>query len=709
MTMNKYNFANVVVRWVLSSVLFGLAALPAWAADVAVNSITAIDVSSQTGDKMMLKFTLSDKASVPASFTVNNPPRIALDFPNTSNATGKNSIPVGGSSTLRSVNVVEVAGRTRVVLNMDKASTYETRIDGNNLFLSLSTPSGNAVTSSNVSTQFAAAPAATVAGSVIKNIDFRRGKNGEGKIVVDLPSNATGIDIRQQGRNLVVDFAKIGLGKDLERRLDVSDFGTPVQKIDASVHVGNTRMVIEPKGIWEYSAYQTDNQFVVEVKQIVEDPTKLTQGSKFGYRGDKLSLNFQNVEVRTVLQVIAEFTGMNIITSDTVNGSLTLRLKDVPWDQALDIILQAKGLDQRKNGNVVWIAPRDELALKEKLELESKQFISELEPLRTETFQLRYHNAEAIQKILAEGGSNQCLLSRRGSAVIDTRSNILFIQDVPSRLEEIRSILAKIDVPTKQVLIEARIVSAGENFSRELGSKFGIQGQNIKNSTKTGVAGSIEKSAGLAGGAAVGGTDGLNWSFPTNAAATGASGSGMLGISVLNPSQGVMVNLELSAMESDGKGKILSSPRIVTGDQQKAMIEAGVQVPYRSVSANGTNVQFKDAVLSLAVTPRITPDGRVLMELEIKKDEPDWTRAVAGEPPIDKKLVKTNVLVANGETAILGGVYEQNDKSVTTKVPLLGDLPIIGYLFKHTQKLNDRTELVVFITPKVLDDTMAIR
>ena len=707
MTMNKYKFANVVVRWFLSCFLLGVA-LPSLAADPGANSITAIDVSAQTGDKMMLKFTLSDKASVPASFTVNNPPRIALDFPNTSNATGKNSIPVGGSSTLRSVNVVEASGRTRVVLNMDKVSTYETRIDGNTLFLSLSTPSGNAVTSSNVSTQFAAAPIAPAAGSAIKNIDFRRGKNGEGKIVVDLPSNATGIDIRQQGRSLVVDFAKIGLSKELERRMDVSDFGTPVQKIDASVQSGNARMVIEPKGIWEYSAYQTDNQFVVEVKQIVEDPTKLTQGSKFGYRGDKLSLNFQNVEVRTVLQVIAEFTGMNIITSDTVNGSLTLRLKDVPWDQALDIILQAKGLDQRKNGNVVWIAPRDELALKEKLELESKQFISELEPLRTETFQLRYHNAEAIQKILAEGGSNQRLLSRRGSAVIDSRSNILFIQDVPSRLEEIRSILAKIDVPTKQVLIEARIVSAGENFSRELGSKFGIQGQNIKNSTKTGVAGTVDKSAELAGGTAVGGTDGLNWSFPTTGAAAGL-GSGMLGISVLNPSQGVMVNLELSAMESDGKGKILSSPRIVTGDQQKAMIEAGVQVPYRSVSSNGTNVQFKDAVLSLAVTPRITPDGRVLMELEIKKDEPDWSRAVAGEPPIDKKLVKTNVLVANGETAILGGVYEQNDKSVITKVPLLGDLPIIGNLFKHTQKLNDRTELVVFITPKVLDDTMAIR
>lgn len=707
MTMNKYKFANVVVRWFLSCFLLGVA-LPSLAADPGANSITAIDVSAQTGDKMMLKFTLSDKASVPASFTVNNPPRIALDFPNTSNATGKNSIPVGGSSTLRSVNVVEASGRTRVVLNMDKVSTYETRVDGNTLFLSLSTPSGNAVTSSNVSTQFAAAPIAPAAGSAIKNIDFRRGKNGEGKIVVDLPSNATGIDIRQQGRSLVVDFAKIGLSKELERRMDVSDFGTPVQKIDASVQSGNARMVIEPKGIWEYSAYQTDNQFVVEVKQIVEDPTKLTQGSKFGYRGDKLSLNFQNVEVRTVLQVIAEFTGMNIITSDTVNGSLTLRLKDVPWDQALDIILQAKGLDQRKNGNVVWIAPRDELALKEKLELESKQFISELEPLRTETFQLRYHNAEAIQKILAEGGSNQRLLSRRGSAVIDSRSNILFIQDVPSRLEEIRSILAKIDVPTKQVLIEARIVSAGENFSRELGSKFGIQGQNIKNSTKTGVAGTVDKSAELAGGTAVGGTDGLNWSFPTTGAAAGL-GSGMLGISVLNPSQGVMVNLELSAMESDGKGKILSSPRIVTGDQQKAMIEAGVQVPYRSVSSNGTNVQFKDAVLSLAVTPRITPDGRVLMELEIKKDEPDWARAVAGEPPIDKKLVKTNVLVANGETAILGGVYEQNDKSVTTKVPLLGDLPIIGNLFKYTQKLNDRTELVVFITPKVLDDSMAIR
>lgn len=704
MTTNSCLIARMS-RWLLSCALL-FAALPALAEQAALNAIKAIDVSAQTGDKMIVKFTLAEKAVVPASFTVNNPPRIALDFPNTSNATGKNSFAVGGSSSLRSVNVVEVSGRTRVVLNMERNTTYETKTDGNVLMLTLAA-AGEVAGSSNVTTQFAAPAPGPVVGGAVKSIDFRRGKNGEGKILVDLPSNATGIDIRQQGRNLVVDFAKLTLPKSLEKRLDVSDFGTPVQKIDAFVQNGNSRMVIEPKGVWEYAAYQTDNQFVVEIKQLVEDPTKLTQGSKFGYRGDKLSLNFQNVEVRTVLQVIAEFTGMNIVTSDTVSGNLTLRLKDVPWDQALDIILQAKGLDQRKNGNVVWIAPREELALKEKLELESKQQIAELEPLRTETFQLRYHSATAFKEILTTGNENQRMLSKRGSAVIDPRSNLLFINDVPSKLEEIRAIIAKVDVPTRQVLIEARIVSAGENFSKELGAKFGIQGQNIKNGTKTGFAGDITTSAALAGGSAVGGTNGLNWSFPNSG---GSTGNGMFGISVLNPSQGVMVNLELSAMEADGRGKVLSSPRIVTGDQQKATIEAGTQIPYRSSSIlGGATTTFKDAVLSLSVTPRITPDGRVLMELEIKKDQPDWARAVGGEPPIDKKLVKTNVLVANGETAILGGVYEQNDQTTLTKVPVLGDLPIIGSLFRHSNKIDDRTELVVFITPKVLDESMSIR
>ena len=708
MTATNFRLITLVYRWLLSLAVLSLS-MGAVAADQALaNAIKAIDVSAQTGDKVLVKFSLADKAPVPASFTVNNPPRIALDFPNTTNGTGKTNFNISAGGALRSVNVVEVSGRTRVVLNMERAATYETRVEGNVLMLTLATAGSETAGSSNVTTQFAAAPAASSgAPASVKGIDVRRGKNGEGKILVDLPSNATGIDIRQQGRNLVVDFARIGLPKELQKRLDVSDFGTPVQKVDAFTQGGNARMVIEPKGTWEYSAYQTDSQFVVEIKQLVEDPTKLTQGSKFGYRGDKLSLNFQNVEVRTVLQVIAEFTGMNIITSDTVSGNLTLRLKDVPWDQALDIILQAKGLDQRKNGNVVWIAPRDELAFKEKQELEARQQVAELEPLRTEVFQVRYHDATKLQVLLSSGAGPDRMLSKRGSAVIDARSNMLFIQDIPSKLEEIRAILTKIDVPTRQVLIEARIVSAGENFSKELGARFGIQGQNIKNGTKTAFAGDVATSASLAGGAAVGGTGGLNWSFPNTG---GSTGNGMFGVSVLNPSQGVMVNLELSAMEADGRGKVLSSPRIVTGDQQKAVIEAGTQIPYRSSSAlSGTTTTFKDAVLSLGVTPRITPDGRVLMELEIKKDAPDWARAVDGEPPIDKKLVKTNVLVANGETAILGGVYEQNDQVVVTKVPFLGDLPLIGGLFRHSTKVDDRVELVVFITPKVLDESMSIR
>ncbi|MCW5604503.1 MAG: AMIN domain-containing protein, partial [Burkholderiales bacterium] len=445
------------------------------------NSIEAVDVSSQQGGKIVVKVTLKNPpANPPAGFTVNNPPRLAFDFPDTANALGRNVQDIGEGD-LRRINVVQAGARTRMVLELSRNVNYDTQIDGNALLITLQGAAAASAGATGI-TQHFAEPRPGDRKHSLRDIDFRRGGGGEGRIVVDLSDNQVGIDLRQQGRQIIVDFLNTVLPKNLERRLDVVDFGTPVQRINAFAQGSNTRLVIEPRGNWEHSAYQTDNRFIIEVKQLIEDPNKLVQGSRPGYSGEKLSLNFQNVEVRAVLQVIADFTGLNIITSDTVSGNLTLRLKDVPWDQALDIILQSKGLDLRKTGNVVWIAPRDELATREKLALEAQQQISDLEPTRTETFQLNYTKAEDIKQQLTStsgggggtgGGSEGRLLSSRGSVIAEPRTNQLFVSDIPSRLEHSQDMIAKLDVPVRQVLIEARIVEASDTFGKSLGVKLG--------------------------------------------------------------------------------------------------------------------------------------------------------------------------------------------------------------------------------------------
>ncbi|MET0217052.1 MAG: type IV pilus secretin PilQ family protein, partial [Burkholderiales bacterium] len=469
----------------------------------------------------------------------------------------------------------------------------------------------------------------------------------------------------------------------------------------------------EPKGLWEHSAYQTDNRFILEVRQVVEDPNKLVQGSRQGYTGEKLSLNFQNVDVRAVLQVIADFTGLNIITSDTVAGNLTLRLKDVPWDQALDIILQAKGLDMRKNGNVVWIAPRDELATKEKLALESQQQIADLEPVRTESFQLNYQKGDNVIKILTD--EKQRLLSRRGSAVQDSRTNTIFVQDTAARLEEIRKLITKIDVPVRQVMIEARIVEAIDTFARNLGVKLGYN-DSTGRGTQLGGGGT----RGLIGGnlAATGYTTGqvstpvptLDQSLSVNLPATAIAGFNPAAFSLLlfNSAGTKFLNLELSALQADSKGKIISSPRVVTADQVEASIEQGTEIPYQQATASGaTSIQFKKATLSLKVKPQITPDDNVIMTVDVHKDRVGVdTRS---GPSIDTKQVSTQVLVENGGTVVIGGIYEQEERSETRKVPALGDVPVIGFLFKQNQRKDDKTELLVFISPKIIKDTLATR
>ncbi|TMH41416.1 MAG: type IV pilus secretin PilQ [Betaproteobacteria bacterium] len=679
------------------------------------NSIEALDVTQQGGKTLVRITTKEPLAAVPPNFAVSNPARIAFDFPNTVNALGRASQDVGQGD-LRSMNVVQGTDRTRVVLNLRRPVAHEATVDGRNLLITLSEPPVAATAPGGQVARFAAGRADTK--HAIRDVDFRRGRGGEGRVVVDLSDTTTGIDIRQQGQNIIVEFLQTALPENLRRRLDVVDFGTPVNTVAAFQQGENVRMVIEPKGQWEHTAYQSDTQFVLEVKPVVLDASRAAQRGR--YTGEKLSLNFQNVEVRAVLNVIADFTDLNIITSDTVTGNITLRLKDVPWDQALDIILQTRGLDSRRSGNVIWIAPRDELATREKLALEAQQQISDLEQTRTESFQMNYQKAIDVQKLLSD--PNQRILSKRGSAVVDTRTNTLFVQDTPSRLDEVRKLLAKIDVPVRQVMIEARIVEANETFSRNLGVKLGyLDNRGLRGGTPGSPLGGgarILPSGNYLGSGEQTANTTVSQPTPTfipdtqnvvlPAAGLNGFNAGSLSLSIFNSAMERFLFLELSALEADGKGKIISSPRVLTADQVEAVIEQGTEIPYQQATSSGaTSVSFRKANLALKVKPQITPDGNVIMTIDVNKDQPGATTPAGVQ--ISTKHVKTEVLVENGGTVVIGGIYEQNDRTDITKVPLLGDLPLLGWLFKNNSVATGKTELLVFITPRIMNERLSIR
>lgn len=681
----------------------------------AQNAIESLNVTQQ-GASVVLKINLKEApAAVPAGFAVASPPRIALDFPNTVNALGRNSQEVGQGD-LRSINVVQVGDRSRMVLNLKAAGAYEAKVEGKSVLVTLTASAGAGASPSAVSS-FAEVRSGDSRSS-LRDIDFRRTPDGSGRIIVELGQSNTGVDIRQQGQTLVVDFQKSALPENLRRRLDVADFATPVQTINTFVQGENVRLVIEPKGLWEHNAYQTDTQFVIEVKPVKEDPNRLVQGSRGGYSGEKLSLNFQNIEVRAVLQVIADFTNLNIITSDTVGGNLTLRLKDVPWDQALDIILQTRGLDMRKNGNVVWIAPRDELATKEKLELEQRAQITDLEPTRTEAYQLNYQKATDVRTLLTTSG--QSVLSKRGAATVDARTNQLFVQDTPTRLEEVRKLIAKVDIPVRQVLIEARIVEASDTFSKNLGARLGFNqrsgdvlraGGASLNGTQAFVGGNLTSvTQAVGGGTQVAGTPTIADTLSFSGAANGLNGinAGTVAVTLANRSLTKFINLELTALEADGKGKIISSPRVLTADQIEATIEQGTELPYQTATSSGaTAVTFRKANLSLKVKPQITPEGNVIMDVQVNKDSVG--QVTTSGFAIDTKNVKTQVLVDNGGTVVIGGIYTQNERDTLTKVPFFGDLPVFGNLFRNSARTNDKTELLVFITPRVVSDRLSVR
>ena len=699
--------------------VFGFLTASFWAvvalAQAPLNSVDAFSVSQQSG-KVLVKVTLKEPLKTPpASFTVASPARIAFDFPKTANGLARSSQKVGEGELL-SMNVVQAGDRTRMVLNLRQMVSYDTQVDGKNVMIVLGGATA-ASTSSAAVTHFVEAKQGD-ARTTVRDVDFRRGKAGEGRVVVDLSDSSTGIDIRTQGQNLVIDFVKTSLPDKLRRRLDVVDFATPVQSINTFAQGDNVRMVITPKGQWEHSAYQTDTQFVVEVKPVVADPGKLTQGSKTGFSGEKLSLNFQNVEVRSVLNVIADFTDLNIITSDAVGGSLTLRLKDVPWDQALQIILDTRGLDMRKNGNVVWIAPRDELATKEKLALESQQQIGELEAIRTESFVLNYQKAADVQALLTS--DKQKVLSKRGSAVVDARTNTVFVQDVPARLEEVRKLIAQIDVSVRQVMIEARIVEANDSFSKNLGVKLGYNaakqggqrliGPSARYTVGSGLSTTGQYTVSDTGQQLVGGTPDITIQPNINLPANGLGGfnPGTFSTILFNKNFTQFISMELTALEADGKGKIISSPRVLTGDKVEALIEQGTELPYQAATSSGaTAVSFRKANLSLRVKPQITPDGNIIMTLDINKDSVGQVTAAGFA--IDTKHVKTEVLVENGGTVVIGGIFSQDERDTTTKVPLFGDLPVVGALFRNNAKTDNKTELLVFITPRIVDDRLSVR
>jgi type IV pilus assembly protein PilQ len=697
-------------------------ALALWLAGIGLalaqaNSIEGFNVGQQAGKVVVRITTKEPLQGVPPSFTIASPARIAFDFPNTVNALGRASQDIGQGD-LRSMNVVQGADRVRLVLNLRRPVVHEASVDGRNLVVTLSEAAVAQPAPGGPVAHFA--EGGPDARHAIREIDFRRGRSGEGRVIVDLSDSSTGIDIRQQGQNIVVDFLKTSIPEGLLRRLDVVDFATPVNTVSAFQQGENARLVIEPKGQWEHNAYQSDTQFVIEVKPVTQDPTRVSQRGR--YTGEKLSLNFQSVEVRAVLNVIADFTDLNIITSDTVTGNITLRLKDVPWDQALDIILQTRGLDSRRNGNVIWIAPRDELATREKLALEAQRQISDLEETRTESFQLNYQKAADVQKLLSD--PVQRMLSKRGSAVVDARTNTLFAQDTPSRLEEVRNLIAKIDIPVRQVMIEARIVEANDTFSKNLGVRLGytdlrwLRNPDVPAGSQIGGEGGPRV---LFGGSRTGvgiltgqtpdtGTGYIPDSFNVNLPAAGLNAftAGQFAMSLFTNSMTRFINVELNALEADGKGKIIASPRVLTADQVEAVIEQGTEIPYQEATSSGaTSVSFRKANLSLRVKPQITPDGNIIMTLNVNKDQPG--ALTPGGVQINTKHVRTEVLVENGGTVVIGGIYEQNERNDVTKIPLLGDLPYVGFLFKNDTRSSTKTELLVFITPRIVNERLTVR
>ncbi len=695
------------------SSLVVLFAIAGFSATVQAATLDNISYSVLPGERVQLQIELSEPMEgEPLNFTIDNPARIALDFPNTQLGSVKKSqsIDVGVA---HSVSAVEAAGRTRVVLNLVKSVPYEIDVQGSTVIVTLGASdviTADALTGALPSSSLSSMSAGGTSSS-IEGIDFRRGDDGEGRIIVTLSDPSISVDMNQVGGKIVLDFIGAALPAELDRKLDVVDFATPVKEIDTKGSNNGTRMMISTTAQqYDHLAYQSDNTFIVEVRPLSEQEQE-TRKEQVGFTGERLSLNFQDIEVRAVLQLIADFTGLNMVASDTVGGNVTLRLKNVPWDQALDIILKAKGLGMRQIDNVIMVAPNAEIAAREQLELESSRQVEELAPLYTEFIQVNYAKASDLANLIKAEENN--LLSERGSVTIDERTNTLIIQDITASLESIRQMLAKLDIPVRQVLIESRIVNADENFAKDLGVRFGYakntkQGTAITREERGASAndpvaiftGSEEGNVDGTGGTAREGIENLLVDLP--ALATGAGASLIVG-----KIGSYLLQLELTALVAEGRGEDIASPKVITSNQRTAIIESGVEIPYQEASSSGaTTTAFKKAVLSLEVTPQITPDDRVLLDLSVSQDSPGLP--VVGGIPINTRRVETQVLVDNGETVVLGGVYTRNESNAVERVPFFGDLPYVGFLFKRTSKSETKSELLIFVTPKILKESLKI-
>ncbi len=676
----------------------GLMSSPTVLAESKGPSLDEISFSTLPGDRVEVKLSLSEKMDEPLHFAIDNPARIAVDLPGIGLNLPRKTQTIGVGMA-RSIVAVEAGGRTRVVLNLVKLVPYGLRVEGKAVYLTLE--------SAGAAGNIAFSPGAdTKKDRRIENVDFRRGENGEARILLTLSDADTVVDTRQEGGKILVDIFASSLPEELQRRLDVVDFATPVTIVDTYARGNDVRMVLETKGGFEHIAYQSDNLFTLDVKRIRKEDVERANKKKFGYTGERLSLNFQSIEVRAVLQLIADFTGLNLVASDTVSGSLTLRLKNVPWDQALDIILRSKGLAMRQAGNVVMVAPSEEIAAREKLELEAQQQITELAPLQTEFIQVNYAKASDLADLLK--AKENSLMSERGNVSVDERTNTLLVRDTAENLNSIRGLVLELDVPVRQVLIESRIVIADDNFSKDLGVKFGFsRGTSFDNKTRNLIIG------GKLPGDTAFGDPAVTTAFSTDSnenlivdlpigSPAGALGFaiGKLGSSLLQ--------LELQAMQADGRGEVLSNPRVITSNQKEAVIEQGTEIPFQEATSSGaTSTSFKKAVLSLKVTPQITPDDRVIMDLAVNQDTVG--QVFSGVPSINTRELKTQVLVDNGDTVVLGGVYEQVTRDDSQRVPFFGDLPYVGFLFRTTTKRDNKSELLIFVTPKILKETLSVR
>jgi type IV pilus assembly protein PilQ len=734
-TMNARYGIDTVERWVsarwFAAILLAMsfATGTARAADEAASpQLDDIQFSSLPGNRVQVDLVMTGAVKEPRSFTTDTPARIALDFPDTTSNLTKKTFSIG-VGVVRSVAAVQGKNRTRVVLDLVKMVPYQTRLEGNHYYI---TVEGGEIAAATPAVPMAGAAEASAPMTApetpfkIDAVDFRRGVNGEGRVLITLSDASIPVNIHEEGNKIVLDFAGTSVPKKLQRRLDVVDFATPITMVDTFPVGKDTRMVITATGNYEHLAYQAERQFTVEVKPVTKAAKESAKKNESGYSGEKLSLNFQDIKVRSALQIIADFTGLNMVVSDSVKGSISLRLKNVPWDQALDIILRTKGLGMRKMGNVMLVAPSAELSAREKEELEAQQKITELEPTHSELIQINYAKAADIAAFLRAKGSSgtatagtsgtatpsASLLSDRGTVTVDERTNSLLIQDTASRLAEIRKMITQLDIPVRQVLIESRIVIANDDFSRDLGARFGVT-----NVSKNGNSGVVSVTGNANGNDTVvnsaisnlsSGTSPYPVTMPIldnrlNVDLPVASPAGSIGLAILGKNS--LVDLELSALQAEGRGEVVSNPRVITANQKEATIEQGVEIPYQEASSSGaTSVSFKKAVLSLKVTPQITPDDRVIMDLNVSKDSVG--DVFAGVPSINTREVNTQVLVQNGQTVVLGGIYETTRSKKVNKIPLLGDLPYLGVLFRNTSQVNNKVELLIFVTPKILKESL---